>query len=496
MANERYTLMIVDDEDEIRQGLRSFGYAALGIEVSAACENGLFALQALEQEPVDMMVTDIRMPLMDGLELAEKVASRFPHTKIIILSGYDDFEYAKACMKYGALDYLLKPLDFAEYESVLAKAVRLISQEKEQQAKAVVLERKAKLSAYRLRQKFLRDLLHRAMGEEEVEQESALAEVMLEQNGPFAVCLLRLSAYPDRPRGVGDKDWGLILFTLDNLLYDLWDEQGMGYHYVDAQGQCALIATLGAAQAVANGDQAAADSDAVGPSAAPAAAAAAVAADSLRERLDALMAGLKRFRGLFKSHLSYVVGPVVAKPEHIRHSCREAGALFQATADGIAVEPVHSANPRELPDADHRSAACGEDGGEGRKEEGPEQEQAQEPAAGHRLVQEAIRFIELHYDRTITLDDVARHVHLNASYLSFLFKEVTGQKYIDYLTVHRIEQAKGLLLQTNHKILEIAQMVGYENPRYFTLVFKKYTRLSPVEYRNSGFHEKPEGGGL
>lgn len=492
MANEQYTLMIVDDEDEIRQGLCSFGYGALGIRAAAACENGLFALQALEQEPVDIMVTDIRMPLMDGLELAEKVASRFPHTKIIILSGYDDFEYAKACMKYGALDYLLKPLDFAEYESVLAKAVRLISQEQEQHAKALVLERKAKLSAYRLRQKFLRDLLHRALGEEEVEQESALAEVMLEQNGPFAVCLLRLSAYPDRPRGVGDKDWDLILFTLGNLLHDLWDEQGMGYHYVDAQGQCALIATLGAAQganAAYGGGAVHGAGIAHGASAAYGAGAAAAAADSLRGRLDMLMAGLKRFRGLFKSHLSYVVGPVVERAEHIRHSCRAAGMLFPAAGGGIAAEPVEGTEGLVPHDAEQPAAFAPD------PPSGAGMEDA-EPAVGHRLVQEAIRFIEGNYDRTITLDDVARHVHLNASYLSFLFKEATGQKYIDYLTLHRIEQAKGLLLQTNHKILEIAQMVGYENPRYFTLVFKKYTRVSPVEYRSSGFHGQLEGGGL
>ncbi|QJD84918.1 response regulator transcription factor [Cohnella herbarum] len=447
MANERYKLMIVDDEYEIRQGLRSFDYSAFRIEASEDCENGLFALKALENEPADILVTDIRMPLMDGLELAEKVSSRYPHTKIIILSGYDDFEYAKKCMKHGALDYLLKPLDFEEYEKVLAKAIRLIGQEKEQQVRAAALERKAKLSAHHLRQKFLRDILQRSMTEEAIELESSSAEVMLEENGQYAVCLLRLSSYPEKPRGVGDKDWNLIVFTLDNLLQDLWDEQGMGYHYVDSDGQCSLI--------VANSDALTALRD---------------NSDSLREKLDRLLSGLKRFRGLFKSHFSYVIGPVVSKPERIRLSYREAGALFHATADRPVEQSEDSAIDEGMPRRDI------------------------EQANGHRLVQEAKRFIEENFDRTITLEDVAKHVHLNASYLSFLFKEMTGQKYIDYLTLYRIDKAKAFLKQTNHKIHEVGEMVGYENPRYFTLVFKKYAQQSPVEYRNACFQTDAKDG--
>ncbi len=446
MANEKLKLMIVDDEYEIRQGLRSFDYSAFGIEVSDDCENGLFALKALELAPADILVTDIRMPLMDGLELAEKVAARYPHIKIIVLSGYDDFEYAKKCMKHGALDYLLKPLDFEEYEKVLAEAARLIDREKDVQERAAVLERKAKLSAHHLRRKFLRDLLQRAMTDEAIELESAFSEVMLEENGEYAVCLLRLDSYPDRPRGVGDKEWNLILFTLDNLIQDLWDEQGMGYHEVDDKGQISLILT--------NPDEVAELKR---------------SPEHLRARMERIVLGLKRFRGLLKSHMSYVMGPTVAGPGRIRLSYREAGALF------------HAPSAREEEEQAASEAREETIGGELEREN------------GHRLIEEAKRFVEENYDRTITLDDVARHVHLNASYLSFLFKEMTGQKYIDYLILYRIEKAKSLLKQTNYKIHEIGERVGYENPRYFTLVFKKYAKQSPVEYRNA-FYQAESGG--
>jgi|GEM_PF-651520 len=441
MAGERYKLMIVDDEYEIRQGLRSVDYSALRIEVSEECENGLFALKALASDPVDIVVTDIRMPLMDGLELAEKVASRYPHTKIIILSGYDDFEYAKASMKLGALDYLLKPLDFTEYEKVLKKVVHLIGEEKEQQARTAALERQAKLSARHLRKKFLRDILQRDMTADDIELESVSAEVMLEENGEYAVCLLRFTAYPERPAGVGDKDWNLILFTLDNLLRDLWDERGLGYHYVDQDGQCSLIVTDPSALAALKGSQ-----------------------DGLAGELDRLLDGLKRFRGLFKSHATYSVGPIVSGTGHIRVSYQEAERSFSS------MNERNSSHEREEP-------AC--------QEAAPRKDMGQ--MNSKRLIQEAKHFIEHHYDRTITLDDVAKHVHLNASYLSYLFKELTGQKYIDYLTEFRIEKAISLLKSTNYKVHEIGEMVGYENPRYFTLVFKKYAKQSPNEYRNAAY---------
>jgi len=160
----------------------------------------------------------------------------------------------------------------------------------------------------------------------------------------------------------------------------------------------------------------------------------------------------------------------VAGPGRIRLSYREAGALFHA--------------PSARGEEEHAASEVGEEtiGGEIEREN------------GHRLIEEAKRFVEDNYDRTITLDDVARHVHLNASYLSFLFKEMTGQKYIDYLILYRIEKAKSLLKQTNYKIHEVGERVGYENPRYFTLVFKKYAKQSPVEYRNACYQAESGGG--
>ncbi|MCQ6557448.1 response regulator [Paenibacillus mendelii] len=441
-------MIIVDDEHEIRQGLKNADYASLNIEVVDVCENGLEALKSMDQSPVDILLTDIKMPLMDGLELIQKVSQRHPYTKKIVLSGYGDFEYAKRGIEYGVLDYLLKPLDFEDYYGVLAKTTAILNEEREKLLRQANLERKAKLSAHLLRKNFLGELLRSSLTEETIELDSASAEVMLEMDGTYAVCVLRFQSHPPRPSYDKDSEWGLIVFTLDNLLQDLWDENGYGYHYVDPyNGQCALIV----ANAEWIGSLEAGRTD-------------------LEGELDRIVKALRRFRGLFKSHLAYTIGPIVHRATRIRHSYLDAEFKFE---DGPANEEavrVVSENPSA----------------------GNETKTGQ--TNGKRMVLEVKRFIEHNYDRTITLDDVAKHVHLNASYLSYLFKEITGMNYIDYVTEFRIEKAKTILSESNWKIYEVGEMVGYENPRYFTLIFKKYTGQTPLEYRNTTYKSHAKDG--
>jgi len=447
-TRERYKMIIVDDEYEIRQGLKNADYASLNIEVVDLCENGLEALKSMEQSPVDILLTDIKMPLMDGLELIQKVSQRHPYTKKVVLSGYGDFEYAKKGIEYGVVDYLLKPLAFEDYYAVLAKTTAILSQEREKSLRQANLERKAKLSAHLLRKNFLSELLHSSLTEEKIELDSASAEVLLETDGGYAVCVLRFQSHPPRPNNVQDSEWGLIVFTLDNLLQDLWDEKGYGYHYVDPyNGQCALI--------VANAEWI--DGLEAGR-------------PDLEEELGRIVKALKRFRGLFKSHLAYTIGPIVRGATRIRRSYLDAEIKFE---DGLP-------NEEDVPEVSEKPEA------------GNEANAGQ--ANGKRVVLEVKQFIEGNYDRTITLDDVAKHVHLNASYLSYLFKEIAGMNYIDYVTEFRIGKAKTLLSESNWKVYEVGEMVGYENPRYFTLIFKKFTGQTPLEYRNTTYKSHAKGG--
>ena len=101
------------------------------------------------------------------------------------------------------------------------------------------------------------------------------------------------------------------------------------------------------------------------------------------------------------------------------------------------------------------------------------------------ITRAAIDFIDKNYTRTITLDDVAEHVFLSPTYVSYLFRTEVKMNFINYLTTKRMEKAKELLKDPRLRIYEISTSVGYENSRYFSSIFKKYTGQTPVDYRSS-----------
>ncbi|HBF36398.1 MAG TPA: DNA-binding response regulator [Firmicutes bacterium] len=117
-----YKLVIVDDETEIRDGLCNyFPWDQLGFKVTAQFENGLQALEYLQHETIDVLLCDIKMPFMNGLELAKELKVRNSRVKILLLSGYREFDYAREAMEYGVRDYIVKPTKYDELIKVFSK---------------------------------------------------------------------------------------------------------------------------------------------------------------------------------------------------------------------------------------------------------------------------------------------------------------------------------------------------------------------------------------
>lgn len=117
-----YTVMLVDDEPLILEGLAlKVDWAALGFTICQTAQNGRQALEALERKRVDLVITDIRMPGLGGIELIGQLYHSYPQLKILILSGYDEFSYAKKAMEFGVMGYLLKPVSREELTSHLER---------------------------------------------------------------------------------------------------------------------------------------------------------------------------------------------------------------------------------------------------------------------------------------------------------------------------------------------------------------------------------------
>ena len=117
---EPYRVLLADDEEEIRVGIsRKIDWAGLGFQLVGEAENGQEALELAEQLRPDVVLTDIKMPFMDGLALSRIVREELPGIKIIIISGYDDFEYAREAISIGVDQYILKPVTRMSLRKVL-----------------------------------------------------------------------------------------------------------------------------------------------------------------------------------------------------------------------------------------------------------------------------------------------------------------------------------------------------------------------------------------
>ncbi|MEZ7612146.1 response regulator [Streptococcus sp. 20925_1_77] len=126
-----YAIMIVEDEELIRQGLTSLvDYEQFGMTVINQAENGREAWEKFQEQPADILLTDINMPQMNGLDLAHLVKEQSPSCHIIFLTGYDDFEFARKAIKLGADDYLLKPFSKDDIEEMLAKVKGKLDKER------------------------------------------------------------------------------------------------------------------------------------------------------------------------------------------------------------------------------------------------------------------------------------------------------------------------------------------------------------------------------
>lgn len=530
-----YRLLIVDDEELVREAIKEqMDWEKLGFRCVGDCEDGEEALAFVEREAPDIVLTDIGMPFMDGLELTRELSRRYPHVKVVILTGYDDFEYAQQAVRLQAVDYILKPITSAELEAVLVKLRDELDRENARRRDHERLRRQMAESLPLLRERFLERLVSSPLTDKAVKEGCELYGI--EEPGPLLVEAAVhvdefLSGSPPTP-----SDRELFRFAVYNIAQEISARYPGTAVFRDVENRALALFSGGdpeelqerALQAAEEIHEAVTSylplrvSVGIGQTCplgrhAPQVHQSALSALDYRfvtgtsevirladmERRDrpALLSAVEwenvlitKLKTGTPEEMDEWVGKLFAAfREHLfpmdviriylqRIALTLLHALYEmdgplAEAFGESDDPIARIQRfAKLDDTESwLKAWCGRAAAAVRS-----------LREDHNAVQveKAIAYIKDHYqDPELSLKSVCKHISMSVSYFSTLFKQYTGRTFMEFVTQERMEKAKELLRLTAMKTYEIAYAVGYSDPHYFSGAFKKHEGDTPTEYR-------------
>ncbi|GIO93868.1 MULTISPECIES: response regulator transcription factor [Paenibacillus] len=509
-------VFFVDDEPLIAQGLATIvDWQNYDLHVSGSANDGVQALERLREDPVDLLITDIMMPRMNGLELIKKVKEMHPRTKFIVLSGYEEFEYVKVGITLGIQNYILKPISIEELEATI-KHIRGDWEREE-------LSRFRSEEDWRiLRSNILQRWVNGDIKSSELKQRAELLGIPLNY-ASYQVYVLRL---------ISDERPVSQLYRLTSLA----DECSRAFSEV-LGGDHEVICFPDA------------DDDIVVMSAARN-----ERRDTEQEGIRNAMARLRELTGLriwcsegnagfndFKDiQASY------RKAKDLFNACLIAGDDMLLYSPAAEPEAVQASSPSARPDTFAKLLIEGDIpslqayiesvlSGDGKEpvvpretsfnaavqlmvaakdmEKNPDYSEVFTPM--HRIntlqglrnhvwriverslarLEEAeqgysphvsflVEQVQHHYPEELSLKTLSQRLQMHPNYLGQLFQQEVGASFSDYLNQYRIEKATQLLLHTDQKTADIALGVGYTDSSYFYRQFKKYTGVSPTEMRS------------
>jgi two-component system response regulator YesN len=522
-------VVIADDEARVCRLVQMLAdWDALGMLVAGTASNGFEALELIETLDPDILITDIRMPGCNGLELIEKARAISPRLEIALISGYAQFEYAQTAMRYDVGGYILKPI---KKEILTATLEKLGGKCRERAASATVIEtlRKTSLKSHELlRNRLPEDLLSGRLGSPTRERLADEYDFKIEE-GPLQVFIIKTDYDPDifkeaSMAGVRDK----IEETFEESVSSLCRVSACGFkgsafcgvlNYQEGQGEKlrrALRRCLNQLEAQKFIFGSVEFSLALGK--------AVDSPEELHESLqdaqnaitERLVEGtgrlLEKAPQKSETDLHKLLDKYNRATEHIVETLSgedAAAALSELKAEIESIPDIRGGELLELVLAAGRMFALRlymrEEPGVTREFEercglcgsaeklfdylGRFQRRQLELVSERRKsenirpIRIAKQYMNRHFGEPISLEDICGATGFSASYFSTLFKKETGEGVLKYLTRVRIEKSKSLLQDTSLSVEEICNQVGYSDLKHFTATFKKATSLNPAQYR-------------
>lgn len=415
-----YKLLIVDDEPLVRIALNSIlDWASYNIEICANATNGAQALEIIEEKRPDIIICDIKMPIMSGLELAKECSERYGRPPLfIMLTSYGEFSLAQEAIRYQVVDYLLKlELTKDTLAPTIMKALDILKQiapsEPSESAGKELTPYKDKL--------FLK-LIHNLF-EDENELFSQADSLGIDLNYPtFTACYCEV-LHNDAKNKSSEQLITLYQSSL-KMFEELISKYLKAYLVTPDMEHFCLICCF---------DEY-------------------ISSDDICHILEnALGKTSTMIHNYFGSTLLFSVGTECHSPMLMHESYRQAKNAFSLAAES---NPIIFAATAEILQKEYKN----------------------------RTITSVQNYIKEHITERLSLSDIAEQYGLSPNYLSALFKKYTDVGFSEYIQRARIEKAKELMQDSTLKVYEISDMLNFDNAFYFSKVFKKHTGMSPKEY--------------
>lgn len=529
-----YKILLVDDEILVREAIRDkVAWPELGFELAGICENGKEAIAFIEQHPVDLVLTDIYMPYVDGLELCKYIYDRQLPIAAVIFSGYGDFEYAQKAIKYQVSEYLLKPVTARELSEVLLKMREKFDQERHQEQ--VMGQLTKAYHSYTKNEslivsKILSSLMKGNSNPQQATRELQEFGVSLHARA-YRIAVLDIDIYSGFYAVSEElkKESALMAFVVENIAGELMERGKAGLAFQDSDGRTYLLfrtnrvkEELAQVKTIcADIQQTIYDATALSISIGIG-----LCVDSLAQLESSYnaAAAVLRFRftrgngHIFDSEETLQAASSQGFDELLKliETALRAGEpdrceaalnqvenwmrnsnLKKAAATGYLLqilrsiyEAVSERNPEfGLADADVNAVSESRNLAEAMQALRTFTAKALQEAAitmtssRERKSLMAMDFLNENYRNPgLSLNDVCDYLQISISHFSTIFKEETGKTFTEALMSIRMERAKQLLRETQLKNYEIAEKVGFSDPHYFTIAFKKMTGMTPKKY--------------
>ena len=525
----RYKVILVDDEEDVARAiLKKLDWEAMGFDTPRYAHNGLEALELSEESRPDIVMTDIQMPYMDGMELSRNLRKLYPNIRIIIFSGYDEFEYAKEAIRLEAEEYILKPIDADELKGVFSRVHEALDRDIDEKLNVAKLENYYMDSLPLLQEDFFASLVEGRITEERIGR--LLSDYRIDLHGPYyltAIVHISASSVPEGMNPVFlavsvrklleermDRQWGCQFFSYMGSTVMIAQLPGRkdASVFTDecdrlcrlAESICKAHITIGIGSLTDNlsgiqdsyqsgrdavsyrvlyGHTRAINISEISP----------VEKEETLEETDSLTDIFKKIKMSDRQTLDeaarryidssvgrqasiqdfrfFVMELVSELYKFVKNNQLDVNEVFDMNDDVYG--KVQQMNQSEL--SDWFAATCITMHG---------LMDAKRSGNTMSFVSKAKDYVADHYgDQDLSIDFICSYLGVSSAYFSTVFKKETGKTFVGYLTDYRMEKAEKMLVETDEKTYIIAREVGYSDPNYFSYVFKKQFGVSPSRYK-------------